>query len=197
MEKNVLEITDEDVSEGDFTPEELSDESADWKAKAESLKGLNKRRAGKLGKAKETIAVLQKELESLKKPEPQNKNKDELNLLKKVSLKMAGITDLEEVELMESLQERLKMDWDVFVEDDYVKEKLSKFRDTKANAKATSDIKGSGGSQADAVNTPEYWHAKGSVDGLTEKVSDPKIRAKIMRSFMQKEAEGGGHFYNS
>src|SRR3990167_4022134 len=57
MEKidTTVEIKDEDIKEEDFTSEELEADTTDWKAKALELKGIAKRRATQLAKAKEKL----------------------------------------------------------------------------------------------------------------------------------------------
>src|SRR3990167_10145160 len=80
MEKmdTTVEIKDEDIKEEDFTPEELEADSTDWKAKALELKGIAKRRATQLAKAKFKLSEVKPEI----KPKPQDKsieNKQEPN----------------------------------------------------------------------------------------------------------------------
>lgn len=198
MEKiNDIDIKDEDLKETDFTPEELEADDVDWKAKALELKGIAKRRATQLNKAKAKFGDYEMKLKDFtpKSPEltPQDKKLDEFGLLQKTYLRAAGIMEEDEVELAKDLQKKTGLDWDKLVDDDYFKNKLENLRETKANTLATAGIKsGAGGSGA--KNTPEYWIAKG-VPPTIDQVSDRKTRAKIARAMMA-NTKSGKKFYN-
>lgn len=200
-----VDIGDEDISQADFTPEELEAEDTDWKNKSEELLGLNKRRATKLKNAKEAIAQrdakiaeMEKtlaELQGQKKSDstPDKKQPDEFGLLQKTYLRAAGITEEDEVELARDIQKRTGLDWDKLVDDDYFKTKLEALRTEKANKAATSNLRG-GAAPGQAKNTTEYWIAKGTIP-KPEDVPDRKLRAKIIREMM-KQSKEGGKFYN-
>jgi len=194
---NDIDIKDEDLKESDFTPEELESENVDWKAKAQELKGIAKRRATQLSKAKAKLGDYQakiKEFTPEPKSVPQDKKLDEFGLLQKTYLRSAGIVEEDEIELAKDLQKKTDLDWDKLVDDDYFKNKLEGLRTTKANELATAGIKGGGGGASGAKNTPEYWVAKG-VPPTVEQVPDRKTRAIIARAMMA-NTKSGKKFYN-
>lgn len=194
-----VEIGDEDISEEDFSPDELADDTTDWKAKAQELKGLNKRRATKLRKAKESlgkVSELEAELATLRKPPEKKENKSDntelLEKLDRVTLRAAGYAAEEEVELAKAIKLKTGMDMEKVIEDDYFKSKVESLRTAKANQIATSNVRGEGGKPAEK-NTPEYYLAKGE---LPEKTPENRhLRAEIMRK-LSAQATAGKKFYN-
>jgi hypothetical protein len=162
--------------------EELEDEpedsdTTDWKAKYKE-QGIRTRERTK--SLKDEIAAL--------KAKPEVKTDD--GLLRKVSLKMAGITADDEKELADAIQKKTGLDWDSLVEDDYFKSKLETLRTTKANADATADIKGSG--SGGAKNTVEYYLAKGEAPIHDKKLHSEYVQAKLKEG----RAGTGKKFYN-
>ena len=146
----------------------------------------------------QTLGSLKKELKDLKKAQaevketPQTKPED-FGLLQKAYLRAVGVTDEEEIELAKDIQKKTGMDWDKLVDDDYFKHKLEGLKASKANAVATSNVRGSGGT-AQAKYTPEYWLAKGNPPSA-EEVPDRKLRGQIARAFMD-SAKSKKMFYN-
>lgn len=149
-------------------------------------------------KLNQTLGSLKRELKDLKKSKetatetPQTKPA-ELGLLQKSYLRAAGITDAEEVELALSTAKKWNVEVDALVDDEDFKVKLEKLRTTKANALATSNIRGSEGT-TQAKNTPDYWISKGTPPSASD-VPDRKVRAKIARAMIA-NAKGGKKFYN-
>lgn len=189
----IVEITNEDVVENDFSTEELEADTTDWKAKALELKGIAKRRATQLAKAKEKLAT-----KTASSPAPQDKivienKKSDNSLLEKAYLRSAGITVEDEVELALSTANRWGVDIDKVVDDEDFKVKLERIRINKANLLATTNIK-SGGGGSEAKNTPEYWVSKG-VPPTPDQVPNRKVRAKIARAMME-DAKSSKMFYN-
>jgi hypothetical protein len=80
MDKEIdkVVIKDEDLGEiNEYSEDDLADDEADWKAKAQENLGIAKRRTSQLGKAKTYISKLEKLVEGIKKePEPQDKKID-------------------------------------------------------------------------------------------------------------------------
>ena len=190
-----VEITNEDITEEDFSEEKLNSEDTDWKAEAMELKGLNKRRATQLRKAKENMA---------KPPTPEPKapekkettdNTELLEKLKRVTLRSLSITNEDEVGLVDKWEKETGREVESFAESNIFKAELEELRTNKANALATSDIKGSQAT-AGAKNEPAYWLAKG-VPPTREEVPDFKARAKIGRAFISFEKKDKITFYNS
>lgn len=138
-----------------------------------------------------------KELKIKKEPEKSSvmipeKKPDEFGLLQKTYLRAAGVVAEDEIELARDLQKKTGLDWDKLVDDDFFKAKLENLRTSKANADATSNIRGGQGSSA-AKNTVEYWLGKGEAPPKTPE--NRKLRADLMRALMNKEKEGK-KFYN-
>lgn len=155
-----------------------------------------------LSKRDETIGSLKRELKDAKKATKQEKTvsskktqniEEEFGLLQKTFLRSAGITDGEEIELAQKIQERTGMGWDELVEDDYFQSRLEKHRDSKANLEATSGVKGGSGS-GNAKESVEYWIKKG-VPPSREEVPSRKTRAQIARAFLDAQKHSKT-FYN-
>ena len=159
MATNEIDIKDEDLHESDFTPEELESEDVDWKAKAQELKGIAKRRATQLKKAKEALANPPKPELPVKKDNSKSDDKL-LERLDKMALKVSGITEADEVELFNNWKEQTAREADDIVGNVIFKKELEDLRTAKANLRATSDIKGEGDRSGGAKNNPEYWIAK-------------------------------------
>lgn len=150
-------------------------------------------------KLNQTLGSLKRELKDLKKIKEETKETPqtklaEVGLLQKSYLRAAGISDAEEVELALSTAKKWGVEVDALVDDEDFKVKLEKLRTGKANALATSNVRGSAGTQS-AKNTPEYWEAKGTPPSRTD-VPDRKTRAKIARAMMAKASTSGKTFYN-
>jgi hypothetical protein len=185
-----------DTNEGvETTPEVVEGEGQEAKEDNVELETLRE----ELRKRDETLGSLKRELKDLKKSkeepdEPPKKGQpDTQELLQKTYLRAAGITNAEEVELALSTSKKWDMPIDALVDDTDFAEKLERHRTSKANADATSNIRGSGGKQQ-ANQTPEYYIAKGTPP-TPEQVSDRKVRAKIARAMMA-HIKTGKTFYN-
>ena len=147
----------------------------------------------------QTLGSLKRELKDLKKSKEEVKETpktkpEESGLLQKSYLRAAGISDAEEVELALSTAKKWGVEVDALVDDEDFTAKLEKLRTSKANALATSNVRG-GPSAASAKNTPDYWLAKGAPPSASD-VPDRKTRAKIVRALMAKAGTNGKTFYN-
>src|SRR3990167_10532750 len=124
--KNDINIEDEDLKEDDFTPEELEAEDVDWKAKAQELKGIAKRRATQLGKAK--AKLLEYEKKPKEEPEPKDKKTKSddklLERLDKMALQVAGINEADEVELFNNWKEQTGREADQIVGNSIFKKEI-------------------------------------------------------------------------
>lgn len=152
-------------------------------------------------KLNQTIGSMKRELKDLKKPKEETtdtsktkSDSEEFGLIQKTFLRSAGISDAEEVELARELSKKWDMDIDVLVDDEDFKVRLEKHRTSKANALASSNIKGGGGTN-NAKLSSEYWSAKG-VPPTRADVPDRKVRAKIVRDMMASSGTNGKRFYN-
>ena len=148
----------------------------------------------------QTLGSLKRELKDLKKAKeetrdtPTKTKPDELGLLQKSFLRAAGITDSEEVELALSTAKKWGVEIDQVVDDEDFKVKLERQRTQKANAIASSNVRGSNGT-TQAKFTPEYWITKGTPPSVND-VPDRKARVKIVRAMMEHASTGGKKFYN-
>lgn len=115
-------------------------------------------------------------------------------LLAKAFLRSAGITQGDEVELALTTAKKWDMQIDQLVDDEDFKIKLDKLRTTKANAEATSNVRGRP-SVGSAKETEAYWIAKG-VPPSPADVPDRKTRAKIVRAMLTNASSSGKTFYN-
>lgn len=154
-----------------------------------------------IAKLNETIGSLKRELKDAKKAAkppvetetPEKTEPTDNGLIEKTFLRAAQITAEDEVELALETAKKWDMPIDKLVDDEDFVAKLSKHRTAKANADATSNVKGdkSGTSQK---YTPEYWLAKGELP-TREQVPDRKARIAITNAF-KKDSENKGKFYN-
>jgi len=182
-----IEVVEEDL--------ETLDESTDWKAKAQEIEkkrredGIRTRERTKA--FKERIALLEKLVE---KPEEKVSKPDDSVLLQKMNklaLRSAGITAEDEVELALSTAKKWGVDVEVLLDDEDFKVKLEKLQTSKANANATSGLRGGKGSSG-VKNTPEYWIAKGTPPTADE-VPSRADRMKIVNAMTAKQNKV---FYN-
>lgn len=181
--KNDIDIKDEDLKEEDFTPEELEAEDVDWKAKAQELKGIAKRRATQLSKAKVKLGEFETKVKELiPEPKPQDKKPDEklLERLDKMALQVAGIKEADEVELFNKWKDQTGREADDIVGNDIFKKELDNIRVARVNLQATSDIKGEQG-KSGAQNNPDYWIGK-ATKGADGKLMFPEEMPKEMYS---------------
>lgn len=156
---DLVDISDEDVTEEEFSEEELADETTDWKAKAEALKGLNKRRATKLRKAKEALAKipeLQTELETLR-PKPQKKDEQpsgpDYGQLAYLATK--GVEHDDDVTYVMQIAKETKESLQSVLSKPYVQAELNLRKETRQTAEAMPEgSKRSADARRDKV---EYW----------------------------------------
>src|SRR3990167_2836029 len=178
---------------------EGEDDSTDWKAEAIKLKE-------KAIRQRENTKTLKQQIKDLEqyKPKPQDKidtTKSDDELLKKVekiekmALRGAGLSHPDDVELAQVTAKKWGVDVTDILEDEDFKVKLERLQTKRSNELATSHIKGGGGGQTQAKNTPEYWQAKG-VPPTPEQVPDKIARRKIVRSMLKNSGNSGRTFYN-
>lgn len=115
-------------------------------------------------------------------------------LIKKTYLRSADITDPDEIDLAFKLSEELNMSIDKLVDHKFFKAELEEIRTTKANEKATSNIRG-GNTKSNAKLTPEYW-ANSETPPSPSDISDRKTRQKAVRAWLNSQKDGGKKFYN-
>lgn len=167
-------------------PNDLSELKALIQSQNESIKALE----GRLNR--QSKKEVRKDSDT---PQKINKESDRLEeQLKALQLQVAGITDEDEVSLVERLYEETQMPLEKLLTSKYFKLELEEVRTQKQNAVATSNIKGDKGSKSNARNTADYWIAKGEVP--TADQADRKLRAQVIRAFVNQNKTGGKKFYN-
>lgn len=153
-------------------------------------------------KLNQTLGSLKRENKDLKKskdPEtPKPNQTDDSKLLEKLerlSLKQAGIDHSEDIDLARATAKKWNVDIDEVLSDEDFKVKLERQQTARANAQATSNIRGSSSASGSVKNTSEYWIAKG-VPPTPDQVPDRKTRAEIVRAMINKAGSNGKTFYN-
>jgi hypothetical protein len=189
--------TENEVEENLDLPEiiEGEEDTTNWREEAQKLreKAIAQRERTKTlrDQLKEAKALAEKKPES--KPESKPDESRLLEKLEKMSLRSAGITSPEDIELARNTAKKWNVDIDDVLADEDFQVKLKRQQDARANVEATSNVRGSGGTSS-AKDTPEYWIAKGTPPSRSE-VPDRKARAKIARAFME-NTKSGKKFYN-
>ena len=152
-------------------------------------------------KLNQTLGSLKRELKDLKKPketqETSQTKTDESALVQKlerISLRQAGITHQDDIDLARATAKKWGMDIDEVLMDDDFKVKLEREQTKRANAEATSDVRGGQG-PSQAKYTPEYWLKLGKYP-TKEELPDRKARVKVLRAFEKKQGTDGISFYN-
>lgn len=152
----------------------------------------------------QTLGSLKKELKDLKKAQetpretPTKETKTEesalLQKIERMSLRQAGLTHADDIELAQKTAKKWGVDIDEVLSDDDFKVKLERQQTSRSNAEATSNIRGNGGTTS-AKNTAAYWIAKGTPPSR-EDVPDRKTRAAIGKALIKNAGTNGKTFYN-
>ena len=179
---NKVVIEEADIQEAEFTPEELADETIDWKTRAQELKGLNRRRASKLAKAKEAIEQFSKVLLSKPEPpvkEPEPKVKNEFDDTENLLLDVKNIPQEDRDYLFKEHQstgKNLRSLLGFKYVQEYLDEQKQK-RDTEAGLPSGNNR--AGGAQA---GTAEGWLAKiESGKANLMDIPDFKLRSEVIK----------------
>jgi len=185
-ENDPIVIADEDTTEEDFSQEELEDDSIDWKAKAEELKGIAKRRATQLKKLKDAgykkpEPKAPKSEPATKKPPVQSKT-DELDETQLDFLDLKGITDADDIAIVESVFKKTGQTVRQILADDYVQAKLKSNADKRAVKDATpANQKRSGGGPSDDLAA-----ALAKYEATHELPADFALRSAVVNAFVAK-----------
>ena len=181
--------SDKDVLDEDIEP---SNDTTDWEARAKELENKIGRardsRKSQKDKYESEISGLKAQLE-LKNVQPEKGTKPDDKLLErldKMALQVAGITEVDEVELFSKWKNETGREADDIVGNSIFKKELEDLKIAKANQRATSEIQGGTG-ESGAKSTPEFWIAKATkgADGKlvfpdeTPKELYPKIVAEL------------------
>lgn len=161
-----VEIKDEDTKEQDFSPEELEADNTDWKAKALELKGIAKRRATQLAKAKEKLAAVpEPKVEPQdKKVEKKGKKSDELDYAqlafhnsKSNSLK---IETEEEMEFLKQQMEETGKSMQGLLNSKFFQTEYAAFKEAKIVDNSMPDVPNRN-TATSASKTLEFWMNRG------------------------------------
>jgi len=143
------------------------------------------------------VKIEKKEVKKEVKTEVKETKPDD-KLLEKIdglTLQAGGIKEKDEVELADKWKEQTGRELTEVLANEIFQKELQQLRDDKANAVATTDVKGDGAT-SDAKSKVEYYRAKGT-HPTPEDISDRKARVKIIRELMKDESSSGGFkFYN-
>ncbi len=154
-------------------------------------------------KTNQTLGSLKREIKDLRKPkdDAEKDTKDSsktdesplLQKLERMSLRQAGITHEDDVNLARSTAKKWGVDIDEVLNDEDFKVKLERQQSNRSNVEATANIRGGAG-KSQAKNSPEYWIAKG-VPPTVADVPDRKTRATIARAMIG-ATKSSKKFYN-
>lgn len=188
MEKEIdkVEIKDEDTLEEDFSEEELANEETDWKAKAQELKGIAKRRATQLGKAKAKLSEI-KDPEPKVEPEPQDKTKSSELDDGQLALLIAKGIDIDneaELELVKEYMTGTDKPLKDIVSNKFFQNDLKELKEAKeAKDALPSSSKRSAGSARDKV---DYWIKKGEMPPYDQ----PELREAYVNAKLKTKTDG-------
>lgn len=152
------------------------------------------------------LGSLKRENKTLKKTTvssdetPKKTSSDNSALVEKVellSMQVAGITADDEITLAKNLQTETGLPMDKLLNSKYFKSELEDLRTARANAEATTGIKGDKGSNSGGKSSAEYWIAKGEYP-THDQVPDRAVRKEIREALVKKtKGSSTGNFYNS
>lgn len=156
-------------------------------------------------KTVQTLGSLKRELKDLKKagetsretPSKETKTEESalLQKIERMSLRQAGISHADDIELAQKTAKKWGMDIDEVLGDEDFKAKLERQQTSRSNAEATSNVRGGGSGTQSAKNTAAYWIAKGTPPSR-EDVPDRKTYTKIREALMKNASTNGKTFYN-
>ena len=161
--------------ENDKSADESFDEiqetdDTDWKAEAIKLREKAIRQREKTKELRDSLKDYETKVAEFEKQKPETKPDDKLLArLDKMALQVAGITEVDEVELFNKWKNETGREPDDIVGNSIFKKELEDLKTTKANQKATSEIKGERG-ESGVKNSVDYWLAKAT------KGEDGKLR---------------------
>ncbi len=190
MSKEIDADVIEDVVEVDElkpTLDENGNDITDWKAVAEARhaqavknQGIATRFKTKATKAKEAPA----------NPAPKKDDAPSNDLGEKAFLAVNGIKTAKQIEFFQKMKKETGKSADALLETTYFQQEFKNFNEREASADATpSGNKRSGNS---AIDTVEYWLAKGELPPADQ----VDLRRKVVNARMKKE-DSKGPFYNS
>jgi len=188
--KNEIDIKDEDLKEEDFTPEELESDDIDWKAKAQELKGIAKRRATQLGKAKAKLGDYESNFIPKPKEEPKPQNKEipqsnEPDYAKIAFLSGEGVKHPDDQKLVQDEAARLKLPLTDVLQMEHIKAKLEANKDDREAKAGMPKGRGQGGGKTQG--DVDFWIDQKNPDGTFKTPEDPELAEKVIEARIEKE----------
>ena len=177
-ENNQEEVVDElpEIEEG-------KEDATDYKALAGKYQGMAKRFQTKLNKLAEKPPVKEE-----KKPEPEKKKevkeKEVLDRIDRAVLSVKGITEPEEIELVEKRKKETGRTLEELLDTNWFKAELKEFRENATSFEAIP--KGSKRSNQAARDSVQYWISKGTLPPKNQ----VQLRRDVVNAKMKKEKEG-------
>jgi len=129
-----------------------------------------------------------------KKPKETKPDEKLLDKIDGLTLQAGGIKEKEEVELADKWKEQTGRDLTEVLSNEIFQKELKQLRDDKANAVATTGVKGDGAT-SDAKSKVEYWNAQGRPP-TPDDIPDRIVRTKIIQEMRKQASTGGKKFYN-
>lgn len=182
--KDEVIIEPELLEEKDFTSEELEDDNTDWKAKALELKGLNKRRATKLGKLKEVYSKIEPKSAPENKPNPE-KPKEGFDYAELAYITAKGISD-EDVSFVEETVKNTGKQLKDLLGTKWFQTELQERKEERITKEAIPI--GSKRSGSSSKDSKDYWISQ--IDSGKAKLSDIQdvsLRREVNNARIQSE----------
>jgi hypothetical protein len=174
--------------------EETTEESSsNTSEQSDDLRSLIEEQNKQIGILKRELKRSTKETKSETPKKTQEPNSELQTRLDNLALKTAGISHEDDVTLARETAKKWGLDIEALVEDEDFKSKLERQQDSRANAEATSNVKGNK-TKGSPKSSPEYWIAKGTPP-TREEVPDRKTRAQIAKAMMSAQ-KSGKKFYS-
>lgn len=112
------------------------------------------------------------------------------------AMRSANITHEDDIKLAKETAKKWNMPIENLVYDEDFLAKLEKQKTNRANADASTNIKGDrGGEGGNAKVNPDYWIAKG-VAPTPADIPDRQARTAVIRAMMKNASSSGKTFYN-
>jgi hypothetical protein len=150
-----------------------------------------------IGAQKKQIKDFQRAQEEAKRASKETSEKTEsdnvlMQKLERMSLRQAGITHTDDIELARVTAKKWGVDVDEVLGDEDFRAKLARQQTSRANVEATSGVKGGTGGLN--KSDPNYFISRGEYP-TREEMPDRKQRMKVQRA-MAETAKSGKKFYN-
>lgn len=178
MDEQDNEPVEETIEEE--TPETDLSAETDWEAEAKKARGIAQRLRTKLTKATEKKV---EKVEAKAEPAKSVSNTGELDETQLDYLDLKGISDAEDIKVIEQVMKRTGESLRNVLKDDYVQTKLSANKAEREVKGATPGSTKRSGGQADTLDLALAKHAR-----TGEMPSDFDLRTKMVAALMKKDS---------